>query len=193
MPRPIWRHLCVDMQRMFYEQTPWHVEWMGGVLPAVEEVVGRYARETIVTRFMPPIDASSAPGAWQSYYKRWESMTLHALPKEMVEVIPSLRKFIPPARIFDKTTYSPWTSGQLHRILSQEHVSSVVVSGGETDVCVLGTVLGAIDLGYHVVVLSDAVCSGADATHDAALKLLRDRFAIQLEMMTTESFLSIAR
>jgi len=178
---------------MFYEQTPWHVEWMGGILPAIEEVVGRYAEETIFTRFMPPIDASSAMGAWQSYYKRWESMTLQALPKEMVEVIPSLRKLIPPARLFDKTTYSPWTSGQLHRVLSQEQVSSVVVSGGETDVCVLATVLGAIDLGYHVTVLSDAVCGGADATHDAALTLLRDRFAIQLNVMTTETFLSIAR
>lgn len=147
MPRPIWRHLCVDMKRMPYEQTPWHVESMCGVLPAIEEVVGRYARETIFTRFMPLTDASSALSAWESYYKRWESMTLHALPKEMVEVIPSLRKVIPPARMFDKTTYSPWTSGQLYRVLSQEHVSSVVVLGGETDVCVLGTVLGAIDLG----------------------------------------------
>jgi nicotinamidase-related amidase len=90
-------------------------------------------------------------------------------------------------------TYSPWTSGQLHTVLLQEQVSSIVVSSGETDVCVLATAVGAIDLGYHVTVLSDAVCSGADATHDAALTLLRDRFAIQLEVMTTERFLSIAR
>lgn len=193
MPRRIWRHLCVDMQRMFNEQTPWHVEWMGKVLPAMEEVVGRYVDETIFTRFLPPIDASAAVGGWQSYYKRWESMTLQALPREMVDVIPPLQRFIPPARVFDKMTYSPWTGGNLHSVLSQKQVSSVVVSGGETDVCVLATVLGAIDLGYHVTVLSDAVCGGADATHDAALTLLRDRFAIQLDVMTTERFLSIAR
>lgn len=166
---------------------------MGKVLPAMEEVVGRYVDETIFTRFLPPIDASAAVGGWQSYYKRWESMTLQALPREMVDVIPPLQRFIPPARVFDKMTYSPWTGGNLHSVLSQKQVSSVVVSGGETDVCVLATVLGAIDLGYHVTVLSDAVCGGADATHDAALTLLRDRFAIQLDVMTTERFLSIAR
>lgn len=95
---------------------------------------------------------------------------------EYDDVLPSLQRHIPPARVFDKLTYSPWTDGRLDAILKHERVVSVVVSGGETDVCVLAAVLGAIDLGYHVTVLSDAICSGADETHDAALKLLRDRF-----------------
>jgi hypothetical protein len=28
-----WRHICVDMQRMFAEDTPWHVPWMKEVSP----------------------------------------------------------------------------------------------------------------------------------------------------------------
>lgn len=36
-----WRHLCVDMQRMFAEDTPWHVSWMERVSPQIEEVAGR--------------------------------------------------------------------------------------------------------------------------------------------------------
>jgi nicotinamidase-related amidase len=32
-------------------------------------------------------------------------------------------------------------------------------------------------LGYKVILLEDAVCSGADETHDASLKLLGDRFS----------------
>jgi nicotinamidase-related amidase len=51
-------------------------------------------------------------------------------------------------------------------------------------------VLGAIDLGFHVIVLCDAVCSGADETHDAAVDLLGDRFSVQLELVETEEFLS---
>lgn len=65
----------------------------------------------------------------------------------------------------------------------------MVVSGGETDVCVLSTVLGAIDLGFHVIVLKDAVCSGADETHNAAIDLLADRFSVQLNLVSTEDFL----
>ncbi len=75
-------------------------------------------------------------------------------------------------------------------MLKGERVSSLVITGGETDVCVLATVLGAVDLGYHVVVLSDAVCSGADETHDASLEVLGERFSVQVEICRTEAFLS---
>ncbi|MGZ2504331.1 nicotinamidase-related amidase [Rhizobium beringeri] len=50
--------------------------------------------------------------------------------------------------------------------------------------------MGAIDLGYRVIVLRDAVCSGADETHDASLEVLGDRFSVQLDLLTTEEFLS---
>jgi hypothetical protein len=38
-------------------------------------------------------------------------------------------------------------------------------------------------------VLSDAVCSGADETHEATLQLLGDRFLVQVEVVATEEFL----
>lgn len=193
MLSPKWRHLCIDMQRMFDEDTPWHVDWMDKVLPQVDEVAGQFATKTIFTRFVPPTYASQSVGAWQDYYKHWDMMTLDKLPREMVDVLPALQRHIPPARVFDKLTYSPWTDGRLDAILKREGVLSVAISGGETDVCVLAAILGAIDLGYHVTVLSDAICSGADETHDAALKLLRDRFSIQLDVMTAENFLRTAQ
>ena len=66
----------------------------------------------------------------------------------------------------------------------------MVITGGETDVCVLATALGAIDLGYRAIILTDAVCSGADETHDASLKLLESRFTVQMDAMSTAAFLS---
>jgi nicotinamidase-related amidase len=72
------------------------------------------------------------------------------------------------------------------------HRHAAHVTGGETDVCVLAAALGAVDLGYKVIVLKDAVCSGADETHDASLELLGDRYSVQLEINTTEAFLSAA-
>ena len=126
---------------------------------------------------------------WRAYYEKWKSMTHEELDPTFLNVVPSLKRFSPPARTFDKTTYSPWIGGELHRILSSEGVETVVLSGGETDVCVLAAALGAIDLGYRVVVLRDAVCSSADDTHNASLELLGDRFSVQLELVTTEAFL----
>jgi nicotinamidase-related amidase len=42
---------------------------------------------------------------------------------------------------------------------------------------VLATALGGIDLGYRVIVPKDAVCNGADETHDASLILLGNPFS----------------
>lgn len=131
-------------------------------------------------------------GAWQAYYRKWQDMTLDRLDRDLIDLVSELRRFVPPARIFDKMTYSPWMSGQLHRVLQTEAVETLVITGGETDVCVLAAVLGGIDLGYRIRVLTDAICSGADDTHDATLKLLGDRFSVQLDLLETETFLKKA-
>ena len=184
-----WRHLCVDMQRVFAEDTPWHVEWMDRISEEVEAVVRADAARCIFTCFIPPKTVEEAPGAWRAYYEKWPMMTQQSLPPELIEVIPSLSGYIPPARIFRKSVYSPWQHGGLGEILRKEHVSTIVITGGETDVCVLATVLGAIDQGFHVILVEDALCSGRDATHDAALKLLSGRYSTQLQVCDTATLL----
>ena len=89
-------------------------------------------------------------------------MTVDRLGEEMVELSPALRRFVPPALVIDKWIYSPWLGSDLDRKLKARGIDTVIVSGGETDVCVLATVLGAIDLGYRVIVATDAICSSAD-------------------------------
>jgi nicotinamidase-related amidase len=74
----------------------------------------------------------------------------------------------------------PWPSGRLNAVLADAGVDTVIVSGGETDVCVLGTVFGAVDYGYRVIVATDAVCSSADDAHDAR-QLFFQRLSQQIE------------
>jgi nicotinamidase-related amidase len=185
-----WCHLCVDMQRVFAEDTPWHVGWMDRVAPQISEITALRPERTIFTRFIPPANAEEASGAWRKYYTKWAEMTRERLPDEMLDIVPPLKAFQPPAKQFDKPVYSPWFDGQLHHYLVANGIQKLIVTGGETDVCVLATVLGAIDLGYEVVVVSDAVCSGADETHDAGLTLFSSRFSLQLEITTTEQVLA---
>jgi nicotinamidase-related amidase len=185
-----WRHICVDMQRMFAEDTPWRVAWMEAISPQVVEVASRHSERTIFTRFCPPARPSDAHGMWRGYYEKWWMMTAEHLPPEMLGLVPELARLSPPATIFDKHVYSPWMDGRLHAGLTNEAVDTLVVTGGETDVCVLATVLGGIDLGYRVIILKDAVCSGTDETHDASLELLGSRFSAQVELMLTADFLA---
>lgn len=116
-------------------------------------------------------------------------MTRAALGDAMIEVVPALRRFVPPAAVVDKFVYSPWLTPALEQQLREWETSTVVVTGGETDVCVLATVLGAIDRGFRVVVAEDAICSSSDETHDALVTLYGRRFSQQLTMMSTDDLL----
>lgn len=184
-----WAHVCVDMQLLFAEQTDWHAPWLERVLPAIEALVDGRADRTIFTRFIPPQTRDNAHGAWRDYYARWPNMVRDQLEPELLELVHSLKRYVPPARTFDKSIYSPWLSGDLHHFLRASGVETLVVSGGETDVCVLATVLGAIDLGYRVIVPSDAVFGSADATHDGVIELYASRFQTQLSITTVDELL----
>ena len=116
-------------------------------------------------------------------------MTLQHLGVEMVELVSDLAKFAPPARIFDKHVYSPWTGTDLHDLLRCEGTDTVIITGGETDVCVLGTMLGAIDWGFRVILVTDALCSSADETHDAMMNVYTNRFGEQVETVSTQTLL----
>lgn len=182
-------HLCVDMQEMFVRESEWQVPWMPRILPEVVRIAEHHPAETIFTRFIPAANPGEGVGSWARYYRKWAMMTLAVAGPEMVELTAPLRTFVPPALVLDKPVYSPWMNDHLVRHLAGREIDTLVVTGGETDVCVLATVLGAIDHGYRVIIATDAVCSSADATHDALMMVYADRFAEQLETASTDEIL----
>lgn len=116
-------------------------------------------------------------------------MTIENVGPEMVKLLPQLSAFCPPAQVIDKHV-SPWPEGRLQAALAARRIDTLVVTGGETDVCVLATVLGAIDIGYRVVLVTDALCSSSDAAHDALMTVYHQRFAQQVETVEMETVLS---
>src|SRR3981189_3185459 len=72
-------HLCIDMQNLFAEDTPWHTPWMKRVLPAVIEIAERHPEQTIFTRFIPARHPDELPGSWRRYYRRWPDLTLERI------------------------------------------------------------------------------------------------------------------
>lgn len=182
-------HLCVDMQRLFAEQTVWQVPWLPRILPAVVEIASRHAARTVFTRFAPPATPDAAEGAWLSYYEHWPQMTRAALDPHLLELVEPLARLMPPARALDKPANSAFSRAGLAAALKRRGVTTLVVTGGETDVCVLATVMQAIDLGFRIVLPTDALCSTSDGAHDALVDLFRTRFAVQVEATTTDELL----
>ena len=53
----------------------------------------------------------------------------------------------------------------------------------------MATVLGAVDLGYRVIVVRDAICSSSDEGHDALLRVYHGRYSEQIETADAENVL----
>jgi nicotinamidase-related amidase len=176
-------HLCIDMQNIFAPGGVWQTPWMERVLPAVVTLTALNPERTIFTRFITPETPDKRPGRWQQYFQRWKQATRAELPPQQLDLVPELQRFAPPALVVDKPGYSAFTSPKLYPLLIERKVGTVILSGTETDVCVLATALAAVDLGFRVVIVEDALCSSLDAGHDALMTLYRNRFSEQIDLV----------
>ena len=55
----------------------------------------------------------------------------------------------------------------------------------------LATVLDAVDIGFRVIVVRDAVCSSSDEGHEMLMRLYHTRYAEQIETAAAEAILSL--
>lgn len=182
-------HICVDMQAMFREASPWSMPWMERVLPRIVELCSAHPSELVFTRFIPARRPGDGQGTWKRYYERWADMTLEHIGPGQVELVPELRRFAPPAPVIDKPVYSPWLVTNLREHLAQRGCDTIIVTGGETDMCVLSTVLGAADHGLRTIVVQDALCSASDAAHDAMIELFSSRYGQHIETAVVDQLL----
>lgn len=179
-------HLCVDMQNIFAKGGLWETPWMERVLPAIEAVAGRYREHTIFSRFITPKRPEDRPGRWHRYFRRWEQATRQQLRGDELDLLPSLARHVPPALVVNKPFYSAFAQSKLYDMLVARELDTIVVTGAETDVCVLASVLSAVDLGFRVVIVEDALCSSSDEGHDALMTMYRTRFNEQIDLLETE-------
>ena len=91
--------------------------------------------------------------------------------------------------IIDKTRYSAFAEPGLITHLCRREADTLIVSGSETDVCVLATVLDAVDIGYRVIVVRDAICSSSDEGDEMLMRLYHTRYTEQIETADAETFL----
>ena len=183
-------HICIDMQRIFLEPGPWFAEAGLDLLPKIDQLLQARHISPIFTKFITPSTPNEAIGSWQTYYKFWHQVTKEEAGEEWLTLHPSLKKFAKSANTFDKTTYDAFASGSFRSSIERANPSALVFSGIETDVCVLATVLTAVDLGYRTIVVKDAVISSDLNSHNACFEFLFPRYSQQIEIATVADILS---
>ena len=129
-------------------------------------------------------------GSWRFFYERRRDMTTTRIDPAFLDLVRPLRELAVVGTVLDKQFFSPFHSTGLAARLNERGVDSLVITGAETDMCVLAAVLDAVDLGFRVVIPVDALCSSSDEMHDALLGLYRNRFSCQIETTDTEVILN---
>ncbi|MBB6375681.1 nicotinamidase-related amidase [Pseudonocardia eucalypti] len=74
--------------------------------------------------------------------------------------------------VLDTGRVSAFTGTGLHEVLRGQGIETVVLTGVSTHITVQSSALAAVDLGYRVVIASDATSADSAATHEHALRAL---------------------
>jgi len=182
--------VVVDMQRLFAEATAWCVPTLATAIEPIAALARAHPTQTIFTRFMTPATVDEAAGTWRRYYRRWPMVLRGNMDTAMLDLVAPLAGFAPPAEVCDKTTFSAFHSASFLAALERRRADTLVITGAETDVCVLATAFDAVDRGYGVIIAADAVTSLSPAGHRATLDAIFARMDQQVEIMTVDAVLA---
>ncbi len=186
------RHIVIDMQRLFAEETAWHTPAVTDILPNVLALTAAFSGRTLFAKFMVPAAPHHANGRWRTYYERWSELTTGTMDPAMQDLVAPLAALARPQDIIEKTTYSIFGASGFQEKMAAEGVDTLIFSGVETEVCVLASLFDAIDAGYHVIVASDAVGSSAPLSHAATVEHVLPRMPEQVTFLTTAELIAAA-
>lgn len=110
-----------------------------------------------------------------------------AFPADFAELLPELDAQ-PSDILVSKQRWGAFTGTSLHQDLQDRGVTQVVVTGVATQAGVESTARSAHELGYHVVLVTDAMTSRDAVDHDHAIERIFPRIG---ELGTTDEVLEV--
>ncbi len=169
--------LVIDMQRAFADPpSPWASPSFYPALRRIGGLMPLYQGRVVLTRYVPP---EPLTGAWIEYYETFHSLLLPETDPAWDLMLP-----VPPGGLVEtRATFGKWDQRMAACIGKG---SGVAICGVATECCVLGTVLGAVDDGRRVRVITDACAGGMPQAHDQTLGILA-AFAPLVSLIETAS------
>jgi nicotinamidase-related amidase len=183
-------YLCVDMQRIFLAEGPWPTPRMDRVLPVVAALANRHPERAVFTRFISPSVQTKCRACGGAITGAGALRPASAWISGCAGGDTAGGGACPPATVIGQNRYSSFAEPRLVEHLRQRETDALIVSGSETDVCVLATVLDAVDIGFRVIVVRDAVCSSSDERHEMLMRLYHTRYTEQIETADAATILA---
>lgn len=109
-------------------------------------------------------------------------------PQGLGHTVPELSAWQTPQNTFTKSHFSAWQTHAIQSAISQLNRKQVIVTGTESHVCVLQTVLDLCHAGYQVYVVEEAVGSRKATSKNLAVARMRQAGAqiVNNEMVAFE-------
>jgi ureidoacrylate peracid hydrolase len=161
--------LVVDMQRGFVDPgEPMEVPLARASVPVIRGLLDAFRAKRLPVVFtafvyspdvpllvgeLHPEHKPAAPGAPRGFGMPSSSCLAGSSSARVVEALAPR----PDEPVIDKRWYDAFAGSALDGVLRARGVSSLVVTGTMTDICVLATVIGAFNREYRVTVVDDAV------------------------------------
>jgi nicotinamidase-related amidase len=181
--------LVVDMQRAFVEPgEAMEVPPARDVVPRIQQLIGVFRekrRPVVFTEFtyspaapllvgeLHPEHRPALPGA-PTGFGRPSSSCLEG--EDNVRVIPELAPRADEL-VIRKHYYDGFNGTVLDGALRARGVTTIVITGTMTDICVLGTVIGGFNREYRLIVVEDGVATLWPEIQRATLDIIRRAYA----------------
>lgn len=174
--------LVVDMQEFFLDPaSPAYMPQAAAVLPNAARLAEEFRRAGRPVLFTSHAHADpEKDGGLMT--ARWKKVCRAGTPHARVAAALRPRD----GEVFGKCRYSAFSSPGLPERLRELGVTSLVLAGVKTNLCVESTMRAAFDLGYSCVVAADACAAATEESHLASLKSMAHGFGsakMTLELM----------
>jgi hypothetical protein len=83
---------------------------------------------------------------WRAYYRKWECATQSILDIALLELVPALAQFAPPAKIIDRPVLFCLRDRRAPCLAEGKAVDTLI-----RDRCLRASTLAAVDFGYRVI------------------------------------------
>ena len=124
------------------------------------------------------IYATDAHRPGDAELRKWPPHAMEGTP--WAEIVPAVAPE-PGDVVFGKQTYSPFQSGDFHRVLRDRGITTLYITGLHTDCCARHTSGDAFQLGYDLVWVTDALDAFTEDAHRAGLEYFRAWYATDSE------------
>lgn len=168
--------LIIDMQNVFLKG-----EWGVPSMTRAEENILKLAERYPILAKTRHLSARDPIGTWARYNAQWGYLDEDPWNFELTERIGGLE-----GPVFEKYTYSAFSNPKLLDLSAQ--FDRVILTGVQTEFCVLSTMLDGVDRGIDLIFVPDA-CAGEKPYLEQAVQEIVERMPVQVACCQTDDLM----